>query len=119
MAILLQTVKTICKEDRSPYLIFLSQIKLTCMLMHNLCTCYLPIISIYMLAYLKSLNSRVRSLISMPDSLIAAMVLGSSSVAVSANLARDVAVLRIAYKPETKAHHKMQHAFGKSRQILE
>lgn len=48
--------------------------------------------------HLKSLSSRVRSLISMPESLIAAIVLGSSSRAVSANFARDVAALPIAYK---------------------
>lgn len=50
--------------------------------------------------YLKSLNSRVKSLISMPESLIAAIVLGSSSRAVSANFDRDIAALLIAYEKE-------------------
>lgn len=49
------------------------------------------------ICYLKSFNSRVRSLISMPESLIAAIVLGSSSRAVSANFERDIAALPIAY----------------------
>lgn len=52
--------------------------------------------------YLKSLNSRVRSLISIPESRIAAIVLGSSSRAVSASFERDIAALRIAYKREKK-----------------
>ena len=46
--------------------------------------------------HLKSLNSSVRSLISIPESLIAAIVLGSSSRAVSASFERDVAALPIA-----------------------
>lgn len=51
-------------------------------------------------SHLKSLNSSVRSLISMPESLIAAIVLGSSSRAVSASFDRDVAALPIAYKTD-------------------
>lgn len=46
--------------------------------------------------YLRSLNCRVRSLISMPESRTAAMVLGSSSRAVSASFAREIAALFIA-----------------------
>jgi len=46
--------------------------------------------------HLKSLNSNVRSLISMPESLIAAIVLGSSSRAVSASFEKDVAAFPIA-----------------------
>lgn len=46
--------------------------------------------------YLNSLNSRVRSLISMPESLMAAKVLGSSWRAVSANLAKEDAALPMA-----------------------
>lgn len=46
--------------------------------------------------HLKSLNSRVRSLISMPESLTAAKVLGSSLRAVSANFAKEVAALSMA-----------------------
>jgi hypothetical protein len=52
--------------------------------------------------HLKSLNSNVRSLISMPESLIAAIVLGSSSRAVSASFERDVAALPTACQPERK-----------------
>lgn len=50
------------------------------------------------ICYLKSLSSRVRSLISIPESLIAAIVLGSSARAVSASFERDVAALPIAYR---------------------
>ena len=52
--------------------------------------------------HLKSLSSSVRSLISMPDSLMAAIVLGSSSRAVSASFERDVAALPIALRIQRK-----------------
>jgi len=52
----------------------------------------IPILS----SYLKSLSSRVRSLISMTESLTAAMVLGNSSRAASASIENEFAALLIA-----------------------
>lgn len=54
---------------------------------------------VYEFAYhLKLLSSIVRSLISMPESLTAAIVLGSSSRAVSASFEREFAALPRAYR---------------------
>lgn len=59
----------------------------------------------FLCSYLKSLSSRVRSLISMPESLTAAIVLGNSSRAASASIVNESAALLIAcWINETKFH---------------
>lgn len=55
--------------------------------------------------HLRSFSSSVRSLISMPESLMAAIVLGSSSRAVSASFERDIAALPIAYRTFKNKRH--------------
>jgi hypothetical protein len=50
----------------------------------------------FLCSYLNSLSSRVRSLISMPESLTADIVLGNSSTTASANIENEFAALFIA-----------------------